>query len=205
MRTDEISFGAKPINTVIIKKFDKRAKKFVDYPATFVKLEPWNRSDIVAVDKAAENWKDSKYASKIAVAARWINQIPVEIYALTVQSKNFNRLKPGKILGLAEMRKDSSRPKEDWLYYLQVNPDAMNVNSDGKNSYKHVGSSILKSLKKIYSDMFLYSEDNPNIEKFYQNNGFIEDYILERHYHWSSNIFKRAKYHLVNAISKIGL
>ena len=205
MRTDIISFGAKPINTTYIKKLDKNAKGFVRCRATFVKLDPKNSSDILAVGEAAATWKDSKYASKIATAARWMGTNPIVVYALTTQKNKFDTLIPEKILGLAEMRKDGGMTNEDWLYHLQVKPDSINVNSDGKNNYKFVGSSILKLLKKIYSNIFLYSENNPNIQKFYNDNGFIADYTFERRYHWSSNIFKRLKYRLDNIRYKLGI
>ena len=205
MRTDKINFGAKPINRINIKIFDKRVNDFVHCQATFVKLDPKNSSDISAVGEAAKTWKNSKYASKIATAARWMNTNPIEVYALTIQKDKFDTLIPEKILGLAEMRKDNKIPDEDFLYHLQVKPDAINVDSNGKNNYKYVGSSILKSLKKIYSDIFLYAEDNQKIQKFYRDNGFIADYMYERRYHWSSNIFKRLKYRLENIRYKLGI
>ena len=205
MRMDKISFGAKPINTINIKKFDKRANNFINCQATFVKLDPKNSSDISAVGEAAATWKDSKYASKIATAACWMNKNPIVVYALTIQKDKFNKLVPEKILGLAEMRKDNRIPDEDFLYHLQVKPDAINVDSDGKNNYKYVGSSILKSLKKLYSNIFLFSEISPNIQKFYMDNGFIRDYMYERRYHWSSDVLKRLKYHLENIKYKLGI
>ena len=193
MNVDSVSFGAKPINSVKIKKYDKNIKNFVDFPATFVKLEPNNYFDIKAADVCASKWKDAKYIQKIATASHWMESVPLSIYAVTTQKNKFNKLKPNKILGFVEMRKDENRPIYDWLYYLQVKPQAINVNNSESKSYKHVGKSIIASLKKIYKNISLYSEDNDNIEKFYQSNGFIQDYTGVKHYVWSSNIFRMLK------------
>ena len=204
MNIDSISFGAKYLNTVTIKKYDKNTKGYVDLSANFVKLEHDNKFDIAAVDKTAEKWKDAKYIRKIATASHWFNSLPIDIYALTTQKDKFSKLKPAKILGFAEMRKDEAFPKYDLLYHLQVKPDAINVNnSDAK--YKYVGTSILNSLKKIYKNIFLYSEGNPNVKKFYQNNGFIEDSMLRRRYLWTSNIFRKIKIYCYNKIHRFGM
>ena len=205
MKINSVTFGANPLNTVKIKKFDKKAKDFVDFPATFIKLEPYNEFDLMAVDEAAQKWKDAKFIRKIATASHWMKEAPIDIYAITAQKKKFDKLNPDEILGFAEMRNDNSFPGFKWLYYLQVKPDAININNTGKKIYKHVGTSIIKSLKKVYKNISLYSENSPNIMKFYKKNGFIEDSAAERHYLWSSNIFKRLKIHYNKKINQWGI
>lgn len=197
-----VSFGAKPINNITIKKYDKKQKDFIDVPAKFVKLEPDNRSDIRVLDEIANQWTGADYIRKIATASHWMNEVPISIYALTTQKDKFDKLKPSQILGCVEMRKDKNFPKYDWLYYLQVKPEAMNTEKGKNKGYQYVGTSMIKSLKKIYHNISLFSADSPFLENFYRNNGFIEDYTLTRHYLWSSNILRRLKIRLDNFIHK---
>ena len=195
-------FWCKPINNITIKKYDKKQKDFIDVPAKFVKLEPDNRSDIRVLDEIANQWTGADYIRKIATASHWMNEVPISIYALTTQKDKFDKLKPSQILGCVEMRKDKNFPKYDWLYYLQVKPEAMNTEKGKNKGYQYVGTSMIKSLKKIYHNISLFSADSPFLENFYRNNGFIEDYTLTRHYLWSSNILRRLKIRLDNFIHK---
>jgi hypothetical protein len=205
MRTDKVTFGAKPINDVIIKKYNKSKKEYVDFPAKFVKLEAGNYSDIKVVDKIAQQWTNAVYIKKIATASHWMKTLPIEIYALTTQKDKFDRLKSSKILGFAEMRKEKDFPDYDSLYYLQVKPQVMNITGYDNKSYKYTGTSIIKSLKKIYHNISLFSADSPNVENFYRKNGFIKDYMLTRHYLWSSNPLKRLKIQILNFRFEYGI
>ena len=205
MNIDSVNFGAKPINSIKIKKYDKNKGDFVDIPAKFVRLDADNRSDIKVLDKIAKNWKNADYIKKIATASHWMKTLPINIYALTTQQDGFDKLKSSRILGFAEMRKDDNFPKYDWLYHLQVKPEAINTEIGAKKGYQHIGKSIITSLKKIYHNISLFSADSPYLESFYKKNGFIEDYMNTRHYFWSSNVFKRWAIKFANFRFKYGL
>ena len=194
MYTDSISFGAIPINKVKIKKYNKLSQKFTDYSANFVKIDAGNRKDLETVYKTAQKWKvrnEAKYIQQISTSSQWMKGNFIDVYALTLQHDNFENLQASGILGLAEMREDEAGQGIHLLNFLQVRPNAINVNQKYKVNYKYVGSGILTSLKKIYSKIYLFSENDENIEKFYQKNGFIDDYKGSRHYTWDSSPFKR--------------
>ena len=191
MQTDSVSFGAIPINSIIIKKYNKASEKFADYPVNFVKLDADNKDDLEAVNKIVHKWNGAKYIRRIATSAHWMKEKPIEIYALTSQSQNFEKLQSNYILGLAEMREDRYDSENTLLRYLQVRPGAMNVNQKHRINYKYIGSAILKSLKPIYDNISLFADSNENIEAFYKHNGFIEDFKGAKHYSWSNNVFKR--------------
>ena len=194
MSVENISFGAKPLNKLYIKKYDKSLKAFVDCPARFVKIES-TKSDLTAVNAVAKKWKKAKYIQRIATASHWMNNsnsVEIDVYALTLQDKDFEKLKPKQIIGMVEMRNNPKNIKDRILQHIQVKPSAININNRNKK-YKQVGCGIINSLKKIYKNMSLYSENSPNIKKFYEYNGFIEDYKGDNHYSWSSNIFRRLK------------
>lgn len=202
MRTDSISFGAKPINNPIRKIFDRKSIKYTDLPAEFVKLE---HTDIKAIDNIAETWENAQYAKKIATASHWMQSLPIEIYALTGQKDNFHKLDPTKIFALAVMKPDDKRKGFKWLYYLQVKPEMINVDNNGRKFYRHTGTAMLNSLKRIYSKISLYSTGSKNVKAFYENNGFVEDYTGENHYIWTSNIISRLKLKLEKMMIKFGL
>ena len=201
MITDRVSFGAKPINSVKIKKYNKSTKNFADYPVNFVRLNADCRNDLVAIDLAAQKWKGATYIQKIATASKWMKNGQIEVYALTSQQKNFDKLQANNILGLAEMRFDEKNPKNMILNHLQVRPNAMNVNQLNKTNYKYIGSSILTSLKKIYKHISLSTDGNENVERFYKHNGFIDEYKGSGDFRWSKNPIKRLLYR----ITKFGL
>ena len=190
MKTNRISFGAKPIYDTTIKRFDREQMGFVELPVKFVKLEP---SDIKMVDVLAETWEGAENINKIATASHWMKTVPIDIYALTEQKEDFDRLNPLKILGIAEMREDNFRPKFKQLHYLQVKPGVINVNNSGRKFYKYTGTAILNSLKKIYKNISLFSFENKNVKQFYEKNGFIEDFMGKNHYIWSTNLLTKLK------------
>ncbi len=193
---DSINFKALPIiKQIKIQKFDKKTKQYVDCKANFVKLTADNRDDLKAVNACEQKWKGAAYIQKIATAAHWLgyrNGTKIDVYALTTQKNNFNKLNPKNILGLAEIRTNEATPQNAELYHLQVKPTAISINGTNK-SYKKVGTSIVRSLQKMYKTITLFSDKTPEVKKFYENLGFIEDYCGEDHYTWSSNLLKKLK------------
>lgn len=195
MEVNNITFGGIPINQSSIRKFDKQSGKFVKIPVKFVKLEADNRFDLDAMNTIAKKWKDTKYTQKIATASHWMNArkfVEIDVYVLTTQEKNFEKLRPNKIIGCVEMRNDERNPKSRKVYYLQVKPSVINVNNP-QNKYERAGSTILNFLKEIYGNLSLFSYDDEAVKKFYERNGFIEDYNSKNHYCWSSSLWERLK------------
>ena len=203
---NNITFEAKPLNKTTIQKYNKNKKSFVPATATFVKLEHENKFDLKAIAEAAKKWKDSKYIQKIATASSWMHQVPIEVYALTTQEKNFHKLNYKNILGFAEMRPDYNIENFNELYHIQVKPEARNIDKTlSKKKYMYVGCSILKSLKKIYNSISLYSAGGENLDKFYKKNNFINDYTCKTHYFWSSNPLTMIKIYFENLCNRLGI
>ena len=192
MKTDNVVFGANPLNRVKIKKYNNIMKRFENFPARFVRLED-DYNDISVLDRAAKEWKNAKYIKRIASSSHWMSirdDIEIDVYALTTQQNNFKELIYDKILGFAEIRNDSKNRKKRILNRLQVRPDAINLGNPNNKNFKRIGHSILESLKKIYNNLHLDSE-NLLTDKFYIANGFIQDKLRDGSFVWQSNIFKR--------------
>ena len=195
MGIDSVSFGAKYIDFSFVKKYDKASKKFLPSRVSFVKLEAGNKDDIDALDFAEKKWAKADFMPKIATAGHWMENNPIEIYALTCQADNFEKLRGKDILAFAEIRNDDTFPNGKQLHYLQVRPNAQNVNSK-QNKYKHVGKKTVLFLQKIYDEIYLFSKSDENIKSFYESCGFKEDFCGTDHFRWRADIFTRAKSYL---------
>ena len=204
-KISSINFKAKPINKIAVQKYSKSQKSFLPLKTTFVKLDSESRRDLLVVEYAAAKWKDAKYIQKIATATHWMNNLPIDVYALTTQEKNFDKLILNKILGFAEMRPDDNDSRFVMLHYLQVKPEAISSSRAKVKNYNNVGSSILSLLKKVYKNISLFSEDIPATHNFYRKNKFIRDQGCYSRYLWSSNPFMRLRIHYENFRKGVGI
>ena len=203
MQIDGTNFQATALNKVKIKKYDTKKKKFVSAPGMFVLLDGSNSGDFKVISYISKKWKDASYIKEITTAANWMGHKDyIKIFALTEQKKNFDKLSPKKILGLAEMREEQE--EGNVLSHIQVKPSAININS-GSNKYKKTGYSMLKSLKKLYNQISLVSVRDDNIEKFYKDNGFVEYAEFPGNFVWYKNIFKRYKLKVQNFFNRAGM
>src|SRR5574344_13562 len=167
----KISFGAKLIKNVEVKKYNPQAKTYEPAKASFVEFDSTNENDVKAIAHTVKKWKEAHFAGQIAENASQVylgilSREYEHIYALTTQQQGFEALNHSQILGLADMNTEFS---DNMLNLFQVKP-CIKHGTD-KREYKHVGVEILNALKKIYSDAITlvstYSAAN-----FYEKNGF---------------------------------
>lgn len=199
-----INFKAQPLNKINIQMYEKKSKNFIPYTVTFVKLDASNKMDMEVVEKSAKTWKNSKYIQRIATASHWMDTVPIEVYALTRQKNNFNKLNHNKILGFAEMRPDNNDERFAALYRLQVREEARTINNPKNKTYKKVGSSILASLKNIYQNISLFSDGGTALEQFYTKNNFIKDSAYPTRFLWSSDYLMKLKIYFENIRKRLG-
>ena len=194
MVKNDISFRAIPINKTYVKKLDKKTNKFLICPVNFVKIDAVNRLDLEAIDNVANNWENAKYIQPIATSAHWLNEGSrnnVDIYAITTQQSDYGKLDYDKILCMAEMRDDNDYPKYKRLFYIQVKPNAINVNQKDNKNFKYIGSAMLDSLKQICKNICLYTEKDENIVNFYKRNGFTEYFSGSKFFRWSHDFIEK--------------
>lgn len=176
-------FNAHFLNKSIIQEMNSRTKKYNKKVVNFVEFDFKNKDDLIAMADALNIWVDDEYGKKILdVAKRIINLNAISnnnrIFLLTTQTKNFVKLDKNKILGMAHMMTFPNVFPE--LRYLQVHPK--NKFNENKRQYKHIGKSIINSLKKIYSNITLISSYKSAL--FYEHLGFnISDIDLLK-YTW---------------------
>lgn len=188
---NQINFNANFIRNVNIKKFDNKTQTYKPFKASFVKFDPENAEDLVALLAARRDWIGGIYAGNIVEQAsyirnKYISPLINHIYILTTQNDNFKYLDSEKILGMADMQSDSVEPDE--LRYLQVKPTQKH--GIPNRTYRLVGSKILSELKKIYNKKITllasYSAAN-----FYEKHGFdvTDSMLLE--YTWTNKRLKK--------------
>ena len=149
--------------------------------ASFIEIDSSNYNDVKAMEAVDKLWGGNTFATNIYQAARAKRNKSVyyaqsHIYALTLQDKDFDKIEPGQILGVAHINKKANNA--GYLENIQSKPDCVySINPE----YKYIGSGILNSLKKLYNEISLTSSNR----KFYVKNGFKE--ITKNHYVWKNN------------------
>ena len=183
------NFGAKFIGNVEIKKYNPELDKYFHNKASFIEIEPENCMDILALDNSIRHWDYDLYGANVAYMAflmmgnkeLYSNK---RIYALTTQENNLDKLDDEKIVGMAEVTEFDNNSVE--LDNIQAKP--FSVQTNYKKPFQLVGTKMLNSLKKIYSNktIELFSRAG-NTTQFYKKNGFIcLDKSLNR-YAWNVN------------------
>ena len=186
MKTDRISFGAKYINPINIVKLEEKVYKQAE--VSFVKLNPYNASDVLALRQIAKYWENDKFAGNISVCADAIydgkSADGIKIFALTSQSDSFEKLNPDKILGVIET--EDTAPFHIHINRFQTKPEFV---YGYKPEYKGVGTAILNSLKEMYNKISAISEADKYTRSFYERNGFYESSKGSNFYIWYKDYF----------------
>ena len=188
IQNSNINFLAKHLFTDKIKKLDENTGSFLPENVYFAEIEHYKKSDRDSVNTLRESWSDAKFIKIIANTLNWAqvyNAKNTKIYALTEQSENFGDLLPEKILGLAHITELSKR--NAILEYMQIKPEAINVNKKKDIKYKGSGSVLLNSLKQIYNKIVLNAVADENIYKFYKRNGFRRSLFSMNTFIWHCN------------------
>ncbi len=170
-----ISFKANYICSSQVKKNDKPCS------LSFVQIDTKNSSDMTALRELDYMWGRKTYFSDISDNANLdhlygLNSKFKQYYALTTQTKDFNKLDSEQILGLVQVEPDVHYNE---INYLQVLPTQNYSNPE--REYKNVGSSIIDTITKIYPNkkIMLYSTDAAL--NFYKKIGFVQDESEKRY------------------------
>ena len=170
-----ISFKANYICDSQVKRNNKPCS------LSFVQIDTKNMSDIIALKELDYMWGRKTYFSDISDNASLDNVYGLnskfkQYYALTTQTKDFNKLDSEQILGLVQVEPDVHYNE---INYLQVLPTQNYSNPE--REYKNIGSSIIDTVTKIYPNkkLMLYSTDAAL--NFYKKIGFVQDESEKRY------------------------
>jgi hypothetical protein len=177
----QISFTGRYVRTTPILK--NNAQKYRTAQASIVELDIHDKNDMKALSDVSKIWKDS-YVELIADDAKLAIENegdktfrPVHIYVSTSQMKNFEKVKPTKILGAIEIsEKDENFNK---LELLQVKPDILAKR--GKSpAYRHVGKGLVSSVQELFNQLPMKVDSVRDAIGFYENCGFVHDISHKR-------------------------
>lgn len=146
------------------------------HPVSFVRINPTDEKDILALQKAKDNWDKTSFASTILMTALGmfydgINPDDKEIFLLTEQNSDFENLDAEKILAMGLVMARSKFSK--YITYLQTKPQYMFKNRQGSFiGLKGIGSEFLDCCKEKFKDFSLILNATKDSETFYLKNGF---------------------------------
>ena len=184
---NNIIFGAKYITNAPVKKFNYIKAKFEPYNASFVQIEPSNRTDYSAIKEIVKNWEYGMFTREIFKTIQKLRdgELPdslVKVYAVTKQRNNFEKLRDDDILAIGEITKKSDKDIE--LEYLQVNPDL--IYDYEQKKFKHTGSAFLNILKGLNGIRSIVLNSVYSATEFYEQNGFKLIDSSKLKYYWKS-------------------
>ena len=180
-----ISFKASLINKPNILKRNSNGK-YSETPCSFIKIDANNSNDIRALNNVSKYWEFSSFAENIAYTAKLMSsgrniKSKYNIYALTTQNENLNKLDDEKILGLVEIEE---LPNNNvFLGYIQVKPELI---YDLPLEIKRCGSAMLDCLKLIYSNKTISL--NSRVHDFFFKNGFKLIDVEKNRFAWNKNL-----------------
>lgn len=166
-----VNFGATFIKSVEIKKYNPKTNLFKPIKASVVKYDVSNKCDLKSMETAVRDWKGQTFAENIVENADEIRNSDYkrarnQIYLLTEQNENFDRLKSSKILGMANMKQWYDATDE--LAYLQTRPDSMYKTK--RRPFKGIGKALIDTIKDMYKEIELTA--SYNAAQFYEKQDF---------------------------------
>ena len=170
-----ITFKANYVSKAAIDRYysQTNSKK---HPASFVRLNPTDEKDILALLNTKNIWGKSEFGGTLYDRALFMhydneNSEDKEIYLLTEQLEDYENLDANKILAMGLIMTRANNFK--YLTYLQVKPNHMWENQ--KNIYKgfrHIGTEFLNCCKEKFKNFSLVLNATKESESFYLKNGF---------------------------------
>ena len=141
---------------------------------SFVQIDSDNKFDIKALRDVAKYWKDNLYADNAYNTAlmkfkQERNHKNYDVYALTFQKDNLERLDSDDIIGIVEVM--NLEDKQVYIEHIEGKPVYVN---EIHRQYNEIGTAMLDSLKEFYDKIVLVARRSKVVSKFYVKNGFIE-------------------------------
>lgn len=181
MKTRQISFEARFIKNVPVKKYSYFKKSYQEEPSKLIEFDPKDSIDIENLENIAKDFGGDSFANNIYIHAKYLKEHleeNVRYIGITRQKDNLDKLDASQVLGVAELTNKTS--KEIELEFLQVHPQYLN--SYYRPSIKNTGTAILNYLKECYDRITLKS--SPNATFFYKKNGFTQIDVKKRLFEW---------------------
>lgn len=118
--TNNLHFGGKLIAPTVVKQ--KVNKKWKDMPVNFVKFHAGDKFDRLSINFLSYLWNGGKNLSGAIAEEVSILKGKSNIYALTTQTDNFEKLDATKVLGIMSADKVNPKTKLAEIFKIGTNP-----------------------------------------------------------------------------------
>lgn len=171
--SNNISFKAQFISPATIKQL-YQIKGMQDKAVSFVELEARNINDRKAMQAVDRLWGEGDtfvagMVGDVDYETLWGGRIH-RYFALTSQLRDFDKVVADKVLGMAEIVRNSDNLIN--LKYLQAHPD--NLYYSFAKLYSGIGTAILNSIKLHFPTDDIILNTVESAREFYKMNGFKE-------------------------------
>ena len=173
---NNVSFKATFVDNVNIKTLNNR-RNYVDKQVSFVKRNPYSRSDYNSIVDIGNLWGDvdPNYVMSMLHHSDIIKDNEKrDIYFLTEQEENFRKIIPEKVLGMIEITKHKEYNK---IYFIQTRPDIAYYTAPGrKRKNKDIGLAMLTMAEKLSNGKDIILNAVKAAVEFYKKYGFEVTY-----------------------------
>lgn len=154
IQQNNINFRAKLISPATIKY--KNGIRWNDFNVRFIKFNTHNKADRETIKQVAGIWNNHNMSDTIAEEVDILGN-KSEVYAITSQRKNFEKINPTNILSLMTTDKVNQTNSKVHIYRLGSKPEMSYAQNGNFRSIKYFAKSLLQSFVK-------FIEKNKNID-----------------------------------------
>lgn len=168
-----VSFGASALYLTHVKKFNMDTHKYQPCRATLVKINSKDKQDIKVLSKVNDRWDSGlSYLGNIIDIAcgDYYNTQDDKIYALTLQTQDYENLDPYKVLGVALI--NCSKDSYNSIDFIQADP-AYKYSNGHFRFFKNIGKAMLRCIKKEAGNKVLKVFALGKVIPFYEKYGFV--------------------------------
>lgn len=140
------AFGAKLISPAKVKT--KIGKYWKNQDVNFVKVDTRNRAeDVKTLQEVEKLWGGQNLSNEFTRVAE-LSKGNANIYALTTQTDNLEKLEADKILGMIDTSKIKKKGAVD-IYRVATNPKYAYEQNTRTRDKKHIAKELVESFKKM--------------------------------------------------------
>lgn len=147
--TNNLHFEGKLIAPTVVKQ--KVNKKWKDMPVNFVKFNTGDKFDRLSINFLSYLWNGGKNLSGAIAEEVSILKGKSNIYALTTQTDNFEKLDATKVLGIMSADKVNPKTKLAEIFKIGTNPKYAYEQNKEHRDIKHIASAMIDSFTQMIS------------------------------------------------------
>ncbi len=147
--TNNVQFGGKLIAPTVVKQ--KVNKRWKDMPVNFVKFNTGDKFDRLSINFLSLLWKGGKNLSGAIAEEASILKGDSNIYAITTQTDNFEKLDATKVLGIMSADKVNPKTKLAEIFKIGTNPQYAYEQNKKHRDIKHIATAMIDSFTQLIS------------------------------------------------------